>query len=314
MPEYKVLIADKLDPIAAEVLAHGGAVADDRAGISTEELLAAIPEYHALIVRSRSKATADLIAAGNQLKVIGRAGVGIDNIDLEAAEKAGVAVVNTPVSTSVAVAEHTFALLLALLHRVPAADASMKAGGWPKKDLVGAELAGKTLGILGVGNIGAQVARRAAAFDMNVLGYDPLLDDDTVKLRGAQPVPVDELYLQSDVITLHLPLTNDTRGLLDAEVFAKMKAGVFLVCAARGGVIDEDALLAALNSGQVAGAALDVYATEPPGASDLVVHPHVVATPHIGGQTAEAQVRAARDVAEEVLLALNDQPLRWRVV
>jgi phosphoglycerate dehydrogenase-like enzyme len=149
---------------------------------------------------------------------------------------------------------------------------------------------------------------------MNVLGYDPLLDDDTVKLRGAQPVPVDELYLQSDVITLHLPLTNDTRGLLDAAVFAKMKAGVFLVCAARGGVIDEDALLAALNSGQVAGAALDVYATEPPGASDLVVHPHVVATPHIGGQTAEAQVRAARDVAEEVLLALNDQPLRWRVV
>lgn len=312
MPDQKVLIADKLDPVAAESLKQGGALVDDRPGISPEELLEVIPAYQALIVRSRTKATAELIAAASNLKVIGRAGVGVDNIDLAAAKKAGVVVVNTPISTSVAVAEHTFALLLSLLRQIPRADASMKAGEWLKKELHGAELSRKTLGIIGVGNIGAQVARRAAAFDLNVLGYDPLVDEDTLKLRGAQPVPLEELYAQSDLITLHLPLTEDTRGMLEAGAFAQMKRGVYLVCAARGGVIDEQALLAALGSGQVAGAALDVFASEPPGASPLVSHPKVVATPHIGAQTAEAQVRAARDVAEDVLLALNDQPLRWR--
>lgn len=313
MPEHKILIADKLDPVAAQALADGGAHVDDRAGITPEELLAAIPAYQALIVRSRTKVTADLIAAASGLKVIGRAGVGVDNIDRTAAKKAGIAVVNTPVSTSVAVAELTFALLLSLLRQIPRADAGMKAGEWLKKELKGAELAGKALGIIGVGNIGALVARRAAAFDMQVLGYDPFLAAEMLRQRGVEPVSLDELFARSDVITLHLPLTDDTRGMLGADAFAQMKTGVYLVCAARGGVIDEAALLAALESGQVAGAALDVYAEEPPGASALIAHPHVVATPHIGAQTAEAQVRAARDVAEEILRALNDQPLRWRV-
>ena len=309
----KVIIADKLSPEAVKRLRAGNVEVDDRSGIEADVLASIIGGYQGLFVRSRTKVTEDLLKAATQLKVIGRAGVGVDNIDLAAAREHGVAVVNTPVSTSVAVAELTFGLLLSLLRQIPRADDGMKQGHWIKKELEGAELAGKTLGILGVGNIGAQVAKRAAAFDMEVLGYDPLLDDKTVKSRGAEPVSLNELYMQSDVITLHLPLLSETRGLLGKEAFKKMKWGVYLVCAARGGVIDEAALLAALNSGRVAGAALDVFETEPPGASALVTHPNVLTTPHIGAQTAEAQTRAALDVAEEVLNALQGKPLRWQV-
>lgn len=309
----KVVIADKLSAEAVQVLRAGGVEVDDRSGIEAGELAGVIGGYQGLIVRSRTKATADLLKAAAALKVVGRAGVGVDNIDLAAAREHGVAVVNTPVSTSVAVAELTFGLLLALLREIPRADQTMKQGQWIKKELEGAELSGKVLGILGVGNIGAQVARRAAAFDMRVIGHDPLLDEKTVRSRGAEPVSLNDLYAQADVITLHLPLLPETRGMLGEEAFKKMKYGAYLVCAARGGVIDEAALLAALNSGQVAGAALDVFAKEPPGASALAAHPKVVATPHIGAQTAEAQTRAAVDVAEEVLNALQGKPLRWQV-
>jgi D-3-phosphoglycerate dehydrogenase len=308
-----VLIADSLSPEAVERLRAGGAAVDDRSGIEPDELLKAIPNVQALIVRGRTQVSASLLAAAAQLKVVGRAGVGVDNIDLAAAAACGVAVVNTPVSTSVAVAELTFALMLALVREIPRADAAMKQGLWLKKELEGTELAGKTLGIIGVGNIGVQVARRAAAFDMQVLGYDPLLDGPTVQSRGAAHVSLDDLYARSDFITLHLPLLPETRGLLNGGAFAKMKPGVYLVCAARGGVIAEADLLAALNSGQLAGAALDVFEKEPPGPSPLVSHPKVVATPHIGAQTAEAQRRAALDVAEEVLNALQGKPLRWQV-
>ncbi len=308
-----VLIADSLSPEAVERLRAGGAAVDDRSGIQPDELLKAIPNVHALIVRGRTQVSAPLLAAAAQLKVVGRAGVGVDNIDLAAAAARGVAVVNTPVSTSVAVAELTFALMLALIRQIPRADAAMKQGLWLKKELEGSELGGKTLGIMGVGNIGAQVARRAAAFDMQVLGYDPLLDGPTVQARGAAPVSLDDLYARADFITLHLPLLPETRGLLNQQAFAKMKRGVYLVCAARGGVIAEADLLAALNSGQVAGAALDVFEKEPPGANPLVSHPRVVATPHLGAQTAEAQRRAALDVADEVLNALQGKPLRWQV-
>lgn len=296
-----------------ERLLAGGAAVDDRGGIAAAELLSALPEYDALIVRSRTRVTAEILAAGSRLKVVGRAGVGVDNIDVAAAAERGVVVVNTPTATSVAVAELTFGLILALLRRLPAADASVKAGRWEKKQFEGAELAGKTLGVLGLGNIGAQVARRAAAFEMRVLGFDPLLDDETIRTRGALAARLDELYTRSDILTLHMPLLPETRGMLGAAAFAKMKRGVYLVCAARGGVIDEDALLRALNSGQVAGAALDVFAQEPPGESPLVAHPNLVATPHIGAQTREAQTRAALDVAEEVLNALHGRPLRWQV-
>ncbi|HRN49815.1 MAG TPA: hydroxyacid dehydrogenase [Anaerolineales bacterium] len=309
----KVLIADSLAPQAAQRLHAAGVQADDRAGIELSELLSVLPEYQGLIVRSRTKVTAEVLAAGSNLKVVGRAGVGVDNIDLAAAAAHNVAVVNTPVSTSVAVAELTLALMLAIVRSVPRADASMKAGGWDKKSFEGAELAGKTLGILGMGNIGAKVARRAAAFDMDVRGFDPFLDDATIQTRGALAARLDEIYSESDVITLHLPLLSDTRGLLNETAFEKMKRGVYIVCAARGGVIDEDALLTALNRGQVAGAALDVFATEPPGTSPLVTHPNVIATPHMGAQTAEAQTRAAMDVADEVANVLLGKPMRWEV-
>jgi len=309
----KVIIADKLSSEAVQVLRSGGVEVDDRSGIEASELASVIGGYEGLIVRSRTKVTADLLKTASALKVVGRAGVGVDNIDLAAAREKGVAVVNTPVSTSVAVAELTFGLLLSLLRNIPHADQTMKQGQWIKKELEGAELSGKVLGILGVGNIGAQVARRAAAFDMRVLGYDPLLDEKTIQSRGAEPVSLSDLYAQADVITLHLPLLSETRAMLGKEAFRKMKYGVYLVCAARGGVIDQDALLTALNSGQVAGAALDVFEKEPPGASALVAHPNVVATPHIGAQTAEAQTRAAMDVAEEVLNALLGKPLRWQM-
>ena len=310
---YKALIADSLPAEALERLRAGAVQADGRDGILAEKLLEVIPNYHALIVRGRSKVTAQLFEAAKELKVVGRAGVGVDNIDLAAAIAHGVIVVNTPQSTSIAVAEHTFALMLALIRQIPRADVEMKKGAWPKKELEGVELNGKTLGVIGVGNIGAQVARLAAAFAMRVLGYDPLLDAKTIESRGAQPATIEQVYGESDFITLHLPLLPQTRGIINRDVFEKVKRGVYLICAARGGVIDEDALLNALSSGRVSGAALDVFENEPPGASPLVTHPKVVATPHIGAQTVEAQTRAAMDVAEEVLNALEGKPLRWQV-
>ena len=311
---WKVLIADKIHPAGGERLAQSAQV-DDRAGISAEELKAIIANYHALIVRSRTKVTADLLAAASNLKVVGRAGVGVDNIDLEAAKARGVTVVNAPQATSNAVAELTIGLMFALARRIPEADAGMKRGEWLKKQLMGVELAGKTLGIFGMGRIGSLVAQKAAALGMRVVGYDPLIPAEEIRRRGAEPVATPQaLYAEADFISLHVPLTPDTRGMIGKEAFAQMKRGVYLVCAARGGVIDEDALLEALESGQVAGAALDVFATEPPGATPLVTHPRLVATPHIGAQTAEAQQRVAVDIAEEVLTALEGRPLRWRVV
>lgn len=311
MSKYKILIADGLDASAQAVL-HSCEV-DDRAGISADELAACIADYDALIVRGRTKVTAPLLEAAARLKVVGRAGVGVDNIDLEAAKARGVTVVNAPVSTTLAVAELTFGLLLALAREIPRADSSMKQGHWLKKELEGAELNGKTLGILGMGRIGAEVARRARAFGMNVLGYDPLLTPEQIRGRVAEPVDRDELLARSDFISLHLPLTAETRGMLNAERFAKMKDGARLVCAARGGIIDEAALFDALESGKIAGAALDVFESEPPGATELVGHPKVIATPHVGAQTAEAQSRAAEDIAHEILSALRGKKLRWKV-
>jgi D-3-phosphoglycerate dehydrogenase / 2-oxoglutarate reductase len=312
MPNYKILITDGLDASAQAVLAS--CTVDDRTGISADELARIIPDYDALIVRGRTKVVGPLLAVASKLKVVGRAGVGVDNIDLNAARSRAVTVVNAPVSTTLAVAELTFGLLLALAREIPRADASMKQGQWLKKELEGAELHGKTLGIIGLGRIGAEVAHRARAFGMQVLGTDPMLTPEQIRARDAEPVSRDELLARSDFISLHLPLTPETRGLLDAEQFAKMKDGARIVSAARGGIIDESALLAALESGRIAGAALDVFASEPPASTDLVKHPRLIATPHIGAQTAEAQARAAGDIASEVLNALEGKPLRWKVV
>jgi D-3-phosphoglycerate dehydrogenase len=312
MPEWKIILTDGLEEEGQSILRAQGQV-HNREGISGEELLPILGDYDALIVRGRTKVTRQLLESALHLKVVGRSGVGVDNIDLAAAVECGVIVVNAPVSTSVAVAELALGMLLALARRLPYADRTMKNGEWAKKSLQGIELNGKTLGVIGMGNIGSAVAARAAALGMVVIGYDPLLDAAEITRRGAQPVELPALYEHADFISIHIPLTPDTRGLVDASALSRMKPGVQLVCTARGGIIDEPALLAALESGQVAGAALDVFTQEPPGLTGLVAHPRVIATPHIGAQTAEAQARAAVDIAHEVLRALRDEPLRWRV-
>lgn len=314
MTTWKVLLTDGLEENGKAILRESADVSDCP-GISADELLKVIGEYDALIVRGRTKVTPAVFEAGSRLKAVGRAGVGVDNIDLNAAKAHNVTVVNSPVATTLAVAELAMGLMLSMVRELPRADATMKNGKWIKKELEGTELWTKTLGIIGYGRIGAAVGKRAAAFEMTVLGYDPLIPANVIAERGAQPVSLDELLAKSDIITLHIPLTPETRGILNAEAFAKMKDGVRIVDAARGGVIEEAALLAALESGKVAAAALDVFATEPPGADQtaLVNHPHVICTPHIGAQTMEAQQRAASDIASEVLAALNGETLRWKV-
>lgn len=313
MAEWKILIADGLEDNGLAILRDAAHI-DDRSGLSAEELLSIIREYHALIVRSRTRVTAPVIAAGKKLKVIGRAGVGIDNIDLASATQHNVIVVNAPRATTMAVAEYTLCLILALARPITTADASMKSGLWLKKELSGIEIHGKTLGLIGMGSIGSAVAKLAGALGLIVLGYDPLVSPADIQARGAQPVDLHELYARSDIISIHVPLSPETRGMIDGQALGRMKRGVRLVCTARGGIIDETALLGALESGQVAGAALDVFSKEPPGLSALVAHPHLVASPHIASQTIEAQARAANDIASEVLAALRGEPLRWRVV
>ena len=312
MPDYNILITDGLDERGQSIL-RSSAKVDDKTGISADDLLKVIPDYDAMIVRGRTKVTASVMDAASKLKVIGRAGVGVDNIDLEAAKKHKITVVNAPLSTSLAVAELTFALLLALAREIPRADASMKRGQWLKKELEGVELNGKTLGINGLGRIGVEVGKRASAFEMNVIAYDPLISEDDIKQRGAEPVSIQDLFAWSDFISLHLPLNVQTRDFIGPLAFSQMKDGVRIVCAARGGIIDESALLDALNHGKVAGAALDVFGQEPPGLTETVSHPRLIATPHIGAQTAEAQSRASEDIASEVLSALRGESLRWKV-
>lgn len=312
MTTYKILLTDGLDASGQSILRKSAEV-DDRSGISADDLLKVIADYDALIVRGRTKVTAAVMDAAPRLKVIGRAGVGVDNIDLEAAKKHGMTVVNAPTSTSLAVAELTFGLLLALAREIPRADSAMKQGKWLKKELEGVELNGKTLGVVGFGRIGMEVGKRAAAFGMNVIAYDPLISADDIKKRGAEPASLQDLYAWSDFISLHMPLTVDTRDMVGRQAFSQMKDGVRIVCAARGGIIDETALVEALNGGKVAGAALDVFSVEPPGLAEAVSHPRVIATPHVGAQTAEAQSRASEDIAHEVLSALRGESLRWKV-
>jgi D-3-phosphoglycerate dehydrogenase len=309
---WTILITDGLHDSAIAIMEKAAKV-QNQPDISAVELIQTVPAADALIVRGRTKVTADVFSAASKLKVVGRAGVGVDNIDLKAAKEKNVVVVNAPQSTSVAVAEHTFALLLSLARQVPFADAGLRRGEWLKKKLEGFELFGKTLGIIGMGRIGGHVAVRAASFGMTCLGYDPLIPADEIARRGAQPAELDNLLRRADILTLHVPLTPETRGLINADRIAQMKRGAYLVCTARGNLIDEAALLTALDSGQIAGAALDVFAVEPVVDSPLVKHAKVVCTPHIAAQTGEAQERAARDIAEEILTVLRGEKPRWRV-
>lgn len=287
---------------------------DDCKGITMEELQQKIKEYDAIIVRSRTKLNRQLIEAGKKLKVIGRAGVGVDNIDIDAAREKGITVVNAPSATTTAVAELAMGLIFAMAREIPRADASLKRGEWLKKDFMGVELYGKTLGIIGFGRIGSTVGQMAAAVGMRIMACCLFRIPETVRIIGGELLVMDDIIEKADFITIHTPLTDETRGMINAEAFGRMKDGVYLVCTARGGIIDEPALLDALNSGKVAGAALDVYENEPPKNMDLINHPHVIATPHMAGQTHESQRRASMDIAKEVLAALKGDKLHWQIV
>ncbi len=313
MEDWKIIVTDRLDENGLEILTRAAQV-DEHLRISSGDLLEVIGEYDALIVRGQTQVNAQVFSAAASLRVVGRAGVGVDNIDLAAANLHNVTVVNSPSATTQAVAEHVLALLFSLARSIPAADGSMKSGLWHKNQFMGVEIKGKLLGILGMGNIGSSLAQKAKSLGMEILGYDPLIPDAEIERRGAIPADIQDVYARSDFLSIHVPLNAETKGMIDGGSFGSMKRGIRLVCTARGGIIDETALLGALESGQVAGAALDVFAKEPPGMSALVSHPRVIATPHIGAQTAEAQARAAVDVATEVLAALRGEPLRWKIV
>ena len=301
----KVLVSDSIAREGIEILqASAQVVVDDK--ITGDALLLIIPEYDALVVRSRTKVIAPIIDAATCLRVIGRAGVGLDNIDCDAARRHGITVVNSPTCAMVSVAEHTIGLMIALARFIPQADASLRQGGWEKNKYLGIELSGKTLGIVGLGRIGSMVAVRAAALGMRVLAFDPYIKGERAKTFGATLLEsLDDLLARSDFISIHTPLTPTTRGLIDADELAKVKPNARLISCARGGVVDEKALLGALESGKLAGAALDVFEHEPPGDNPLLKHPRVVVTPHLGSMTKEAQTRAAIDVAEQVVAILQ---------
>jgi D-3-phosphoglycerate dehydrogenase len=313
VPDWKIIITDGLNESGLDILGKQAHV-DTHFDISPVDLLDIISDYDAMIVRGKTRVTAEVFSAAHRLKVLGRAGVGVDNIDLAAANKHQVTVVNSPLATTQAVAEHVIALIFALARSIPAADSSLKSGLWLKNQFMGTEIKHKVLGIIGMGNIGSQVAQLTRSLGMRVLGNDPLIPETDIALRGAHPVSREELLSQSDFITIHVPLSNETRNLINGGTFSAMKRGARLICTARGGIIDETALLSALESEQIAGAALDVFATEPPGMSAVISHPRVIATPHIAAQTAEAQARAAVDIANEVIAALNGESLRWKIV
>ena len=312
MSDWKILVTDGLEENGKIILVNEAQV-DDKKGVSAEELLKIIGDYDAIIVRGRTKVTKEIFEAGKKLRVVGRSGVGVDNIDLQAAKEHKITVVNAPIATTRAVAELVIGMIFALAREIPRADSSMKQNQWLKKEFEGAELNGKTLGVIGIGRIGSSVAKMASAIGMKILAYDPVLSPEAVHTAGGEVSALDELLQKADFITIHTPLTDSTRNMVGAAMLAKMKDGVRIVCAARGNIIDEAALLAALNSGKVAGAALDVFSTEPPVDSELVKHPKVITTPHIGGQTVEAQIRAANDISNEVLAALHRAPLHWKV-
>lgn len=308
----RILVSDKLDKQGLEILqAAPGLEVDNNPGLPADELKKIIGVYEGLVIRSGTKVTADLLEAATSLKIVGRAGIGVDNVDVEAASKRGVIVANTPGGNNVTTGEHAISMMLACARDIPQANATLRAGQWKRNDFMGVEITGKTIGVIGLGNIGAIVADRAKGLRMNVIGYDPFVNSEASARMGIECVTLDEMYARADFISIHTPLTNDTRGLIGEKSIAKMKKGVRIVNCARGGIIDEAALLAALNSGHVGGAALDVFASEPPAKDDpLVAHPKVVATPHLGASTGEAQLNVAIAVAEQIRDYFADGTIR----
>jgi D-3-phosphoglycerate dehydrogenase len=304
---WRILISDGLAPEGINLLHQAAEVVES-------DDLSDLGDFDALIVRGKTKVTSTVLKSGApRLRIVGRAGVGVDNIDLRAAADQDVVVVNAPQSATIAVAELTLGLMLSLARSLTAAHASMIADKWEKSQFVGSELSDKTLGIIGVGRIGTAVAQRASGFGMEVLGYDALLRTKRVENRGATAADLDELLARSHFVTVHVPLTDSTRGMINATTLARMRPDAFLISTARGEVINEKDLLSALQDGLLAGVALDVFSKEPPEDRQLIEYARVISTPHIGAQTREAQVRVARDIASEILAGLKGEDLRWQV-
>ncbi len=308
----KVLVADPVAPEGVEILRKHAEV-DVKTGLPPEELAAIIGEYEGLMVRSETRVTAKIIEAGRKLQVIARAGVGTDNIDLEAATQRGIVVVNAPTANTMAAAEHTIALMMALARNIPQANESVKDGAWKRQSFVGVEVRNKTLGIVGLGNVGSEVARRVQGFHMRVLGFDPYVSPQYARNLHVELVTLEELFREADFITLHVPLTPQSRNMIGSRELALMKPSVRIINCARGGLIDEQALDQALREGKVAGAALDVFAQEPPRDLPLLKNERVIVTPHLGASTREAQANVAIDAAEQVVSVLQGQPVRYAV-
>lgn len=300
MSKPKVLISDKMNPLAAEIFTKKGCDVTEKSGMTPEELLAEIPNYNGLAIRSSTTVTPEILTAAKNLKVIGRAGIGVDNIDVKAATDSGVIVMNTPFGNSITTAEHAIAMMFAMARQIPQANESTHAGKWEKKKFMGAELFSKTLGVIGCGNIGGIVADRAVGLKMNVIAFDPFLTEERAVELGVEKVELDDLFARADFITIHVPKNEKTAGLIDKTAISKMKDGVRIINCARGGIVVEADLKEALDSGKVAGAALDVFEVEPAKENILFGHDNVVCTPHLGAATTEAQVNVAIQVAEQM--------------
>ncbi|MCG8608782.1 hypothetical protein MJD09_27825 [bacterium] len=306
MSQHKILISDTVSELCATTLHARGLDVAYRPGLAPSDLMNTVATYHGLIVRSGSRVTADVIAKAKHLKVIGRAGVGVDNIDVVAATKHGVAVVNAPGANTIAVAEHTVALMLALVRNIPRAHASISRGNWKKSEFKGTELYGKTLGLIGLGKVGRAVAERAAAFKMTVMAFDPLISSTSFISTGVVESELPGLLRQSDFISIHAPLTTQTKKLINETTLKMCQPNLYLINTSRGGIIDEQVLLEALEEGRIAGAALDVFENEPPGQHPLFYSNRVIATPHLGASTEESQDRVALEIAETVADFLLD--------
>ncbi|MFS0615956.1 phosphoglycerate dehydrogenase [Lederbergia ruris] len=311
---YKVLVSDAISDTGLTALyEHPNFAVDKKPGLPPEELKGIISEYDALIVRSQTQVTADILENADNIRVIARAGVGVDNIDIQAATKKGIIVINAPGANTISAAELTMAMMLSLARNIPAAHASTSEGKWERNKFKGVEMYEKTLGVIGMGKIGTEVANRALSFGMNILGYDPYLTEDRAHQMGITKASLDEIAQEADFITVHTPLIKETKGLINDEYLAKTKPGVRIINCARGGIIDENALVRALNSGHVAGAAIDVFETEPASNTELLKHPNVVVTPHLGASTVEAQEKVAHEVSEEMIDIFETQSIRHAV-
>ncbi|MFC1865244.1 phosphoglycerate dehydrogenase [Chloroflexota bacterium] len=308
----KILVADKIAQAGIDMLSEYAQV-DVKTKQRPEQIISIIGDYEAIIVRSQTKVTADIITAGKKLQVIGRAGVGVDNIDLEAATNHGIIVVNAPTGNTISAAEHSIALMLALSRNIPQANTSLKSCEWRRSDFMGTEVKGKTLGIVGLGNVGAEVARRAHGLEMKLIGNDPFVSTERAANLQVGLVPLEQLFSEADFITLHIPLTESTRNLMDAGVLATVKPTARIINTARGGLIDEKALVKAIEENRLAGAAIDVFPSEPCTESILFGYDNIIVTPHLGASTTEAQTLAATEVAKQVTDVLNGQPARYSV-